>query len=144
MSGPDVFAPVLPPSDAVACGFFLRTAGAEPRWLLLRSADHGEWGFPKGHQDPGESLLTTALRECAEECGIALLAVDGPPTWLTYRLPSGRIKTTVYFPATTTVEAVELSHEHSDHGWFPATQALKRIGHKSLAQLFADHARTVV
>ena len=40
--------------------------------------------------DVGE--LQTALRECAEECGIALVAIEGKPLEATYRLPSGRSK----------------------------------------------------
>ena len=138
--GSDPYAPVLPPSDAVACGFFLRRAGPEPLWLMLRSAHHGEWGFPKGHQDPGESLFQTALRECAEECGIALLTVTGPPCWLTYKPSGTRIKTTLYFPAQTTCETVVLSHEHSEASWFTKEQVLKKLNHKNLAQLFAQHA----
>ena len=30
----------------------------------------GHWGFPKGHQDAGESEKETAIRELKEETGI--------------------------------------------------------------------------
>ena len=37
-------------------------------FLLIRRS--GLWDLPKGHQDPGEPILTTALREVEEETGI--------------------------------------------------------------------------
>lgn len=36
--------------------------------LLIRR--NGLWDLPKGHQDPGEEISTTALREVEEETGI--------------------------------------------------------------------------
>ena len=38
-------------------------------FLIVRHAD-GHWGFPKGHQDFGETPLQTAKRELFEETGI--------------------------------------------------------------------------
>lgn len=35
----------------------------------------GHWGFPKGHPNPGENELETALRELREETGIKKCAV---------------------------------------------------------------------
>ncbi|MEL7266668.1 MAG: NUDIX domain-containing protein, partial [Planctomycetota bacterium] len=39
-------------------------------FLLMRHAKR--WDLPKGHSDPGETLIQTALRETQEETGIAL------------------------------------------------------------------------
>jgi bis(5'-nucleosidyl)-tetraphosphatase len=30
----------------------------------------GHWGFPKGHAEPGETAIATALRELSEETGV--------------------------------------------------------------------------
>lgn len=38
-------------------------------FCIVREAD-GHWGFPKGHQEEGESEEETALRELREETGI--------------------------------------------------------------------------
>ena len=38
-------------------------------YLLI--SRNGLWDLPKGHQDPGEDIATTALREVQEETGIA-------------------------------------------------------------------------
>lgn len=43
--------------------------GAAGRVLVLRHRK-GEWVFPKGHIDPGESPLEAALREVEEEAGV--------------------------------------------------------------------------
>ncbi|HEX7021284.1 MAG TPA: NUDIX domain-containing protein [Trueperaceae bacterium] len=43
--------------------------------LLLHHAG-GHWVFPKGHIDPGETPLETALREVEEESGVAATCPD--------------------------------------------------------------------
>ena len=44
-------------------------------FLLIRR--NGMWDLPKGHQDPGEDISTTALREVREETGIDQLESRG-------------------------------------------------------------------
>ncbi|MCK6487306.1 MAG: NUDIX domain-containing protein [Planctomycetes bacterium] len=132
----------MPQDQLVAAGTILRrTTGAGDRWLLLRAAKHGEWGFPKGHQDPGEGTVDTALRECVEETGIALLAIEGAPLELHYRLPDGRAKTVVYYPALTASSAITLSDEHDDCGWMDADGVLRALPHANLRTLFAAYLR---
>jgi len=51
--------------------------------LIFRN---GKWDLPKGKQDKDESLIQTALREVAEECGLDVI-VPGPfiaHTWHSY------------------------------------------------------------
>ncbi|HWP64703.1 MAG TPA: NUDIX domain-containing protein [Candidatus Limnocylindria bacterium] len=46
--------------------------GQKPRYLLVRARLHPEhWLFPKGHIDGDESLEEAAVRELAEEAGVA-------------------------------------------------------------------------
>ena len=44
-------------------------------YLLI--SRNGLWDLPKGHQDPGEDIRTTALREVQEETGIDDLILRG-------------------------------------------------------------------
>lgn len=44
-------------------------------YLLI--SRNGLWDLPKGHQDPGEPIETTALREVSEETGIDDLELRG-------------------------------------------------------------------
>jgi 8-oxo-dGTP pyrophosphatase MutT (NUDIX family) len=64
----------------------VRTAEADPRYLIIQRAAHpddpwsGHLAFPGGRREPGDTdLLTTARRETHEECGIDLFAVEGDP-----------------------------------------------------------------
>ncbi len=131
-----------PPIDARAAGLFLRRqVGSTWQWLLLRGRAHGEWGFPKGHLDPGEGLLAAALRECAEESGIGLVAVDAACYALIYELPDHRRKIATYFGAITAQETVTLSKEHQDSAWCPAEVVLQRLSHGNLRTVFSEHVR---
>jgi 8-oxo-dGTP pyrophosphatase MutT (NUDIX family) len=122
---------------SIAAGLVLRRpAGSGWRWLLLRGRGHGEWGFPKGHLDPGETPWQAALRECAEETGIATVVAEGRDWELHYLLPSGRPKTVHYFPARTRSEAVVLSDEHSEFRWTDAKGTLALLPHENIRVLF--------
>lgn len=125
-----------------ASGLLLRReTGGRRAWLLLRNRKRGEWGFPKGHAEDGEDDIACALRECAEETGIALVALDGTPRLLRYRLGDGRLKQVVYLPARTAQQHPVLSREHDRAGWFDARGVLDRLGHDSLRTLFRAHLR---
>ncbi len=136
----DHLVPALPAADLVASGLFLRHT-QQPRWLLLRATKHGEWGFPKGHVDAGETLVQAALRECVEESGIALVELLGAPTWDTYVVPNGKRKNTVYFPAQTTTLEVILSDEHNSARWCTADEVGVMLNHPDLVQLFRKALR---
>jgi 8-oxo-dGTP pyrophosphatase MutT (NUDIX family) len=133
---------VASPSDLIAAGLIVRREFARgSRWLLLKAAKHHEWGFPKGHQELGETLLQTAQRECAEECGIGLLAIEGPPLELHYSLPSGRSKRAVYFPALTACRDIILSPEHSAGFWYGESSVIDLLAHANIRALFQAYLR---
>ena len=56
---------------------FRRGAEGEPRYLLIRDS-YRNWGFPKGHLEPGEPPADAARREVAEETGLQDLVLHGP------------------------------------------------------------------
>jgi len=39
---------------------------------LIHRSRHNDWSWPKGKVDPGELLPETAVREIAEETGLAI------------------------------------------------------------------------
>lgn len=51
-----------------------RKAGAGLELLLIKDS-YGNWGFPKGHVEPGEGPRDAALRECREETGLERLRI---------------------------------------------------------------------
>jgi diadenosine hexaphosphate hydrolase (ATP-forming) len=44
--------------------------------VLLLGHRNGDWVFPKGHLEAGESMLEAALREVLEEAGVAAFCPD--------------------------------------------------------------------
>ncbi|MBO7510907.1 MAG: NUDIX domain-containing protein [Bacteroidales bacterium] len=48
------------------------SAGDQTEVLYLMIQRNGLWDLPKGHQEPGEDIRATALREVSEETGIPL------------------------------------------------------------------------
>ncbi len=58
----------------------LSTGGVIYRWqpegrpeVLLIKDGYGNWGWPKGHLETGETVEEAALRECREETGLTRL-----------------------------------------------------------------------
>ena len=130
--------PVAP--EHTACGFVLAcTKGGIRRYLLLRAASHGNWGFPKGHMDPGETHLQTARRETEEEAGIAAVrVVDGFGVVDRYSVNTPKrgayVKEARYFLGLVDECRHTLSEEHSEGGWFTLQEALSRLTFDFLKQ----------
>lgn len=84
-----------------SCGgvVFTRENG-EIRYVVIQSLG-GEWGFPKGHMEPGESETQTALREIYEEVGLRCRILEGFRAENEYPLPGkpGVRKKVIYFLA---------------------------------------------
>ena len=61
--------------EVSAGGVVYRMVDGEPLFLLIRDS-YDNWGFPKGHLEPGEAPSTAALREVGEETGLGELRLD--------------------------------------------------------------------
>ena len=62
--------------ETSAGGVVYRIRGGDPLFLLIRDS-YQNWGFPKGHLEPGEAAEDAALREVREETGIEDVALRG-------------------------------------------------------------------
>jgi len=92
-----------------SCGTVLFTKrDGEVYYLLIKSTNmsgRSSVGFPKGHVEPGESEMETALRETWEETSIRAEIIPGFRRETEYRIHGGRLKRVVYFAASYEGEA---------------------------------------
>ena len=65
-----------PVEEHSAGGVIFRRAAQGPVVLLIKDA-YRNWGFPKGHLEPGEEAAAAALREITEETGLGDLVMHG-------------------------------------------------------------------
>ncbi len=74
----------------VSCGgVVFRRFTDGPKYLLILDG-HGNWGFPKGHEETGESAEQAARREIQEETGLTALTLHAALPALEWTFSSGR------------------------------------------------------
>jgi 8-oxo-dGTP diphosphatase len=85
-----------PRPDVVAAGAVVvrRVNGGEV--LLVHRPKYDDWAWPKGKQDPGEHVTTTAVREVLEETGVEVRLGRPLPRQL-YLVSGGRTKHVHYW-----------------------------------------------
>jgi len=96
--------------------------------LLVRSARWGDWSWPKGKLDAGETLPECAVREVAEETGVRVeLGVPLPS--VSYVLPDGRDKTVNYWAGRPRDIGLRSAadDEIAQVEWLPPAQARERL-----------------
>uniref|UniRef100_A0A6F9DNL5 Bis(5'-nucleosyl)-tetraphosphatase [asymmetrical] n=1 Tax=Phallusia mammillata TaxID=59560 RepID=A0A6F9DNL5_9ASCI len=106
--------------------------------FLLLQASYGEhhWSPPKGHVDPGEDDLTTALRETHEESGFdkeSFTVLKDFKIQLNYQVKN-KPKLVTYWLAELKdpKNKVTLSDEHQDFVWLPIAEAMQRSGYDDM------------
>ena len=111
-----------------------------PKYLILRSAHHGEWGPPKGRADAGESDVQTAMREIYEETGFTKTQFTrGFRETLSYVInKKGRrlTKDVIYFLSEIPAEPLEISSEHTAARMVTMDEIETLIVHKDLKGVF--------
>ncbi len=82
-----------------AGGIVVRPGPRGPEVLVVHRPRYDDWSLPKGKVDPGESLLEAAVREVAEETGLAV-EIGERAGEVRYRDRHGRSKAVVYWHMT--------------------------------------------
>ncbi len=87
------------------------------RLVLCRRAiepGYGKWVFPGGYVDRGEPLVTAAMREAREECGLEI-RIDGLVNIYSY---AGRVPVIVVYAATAVGGTLALDDEQLEAAEF--------------------------
>lgn len=111
--------------------------------LLLRHAS-GSWVFPKGHIEPGEDPLQTAVREIEEEAGVDALCDDPDTTWTTrYRNARGELRQITWYRMHTRAQSPVLREKlFPDGAFLPSQEAARRLSfgedRRLLSRVLAD------
>ncbi len=114
--------------------------------LLVNSARWGDWSWPKGKLDAGETLPECAVREVFEETG-ARVELGVPLPMVRYVLPDGQDKTVRYWAARVRDSGprTAAADEIADVVWLGVAAARERLSRPSdfapLAELLALAAR---
>ncbi|XP_001607019.1 bis(5'-nucleosyl)-tetraphosphatase [asymmetrical] [Nasonia vitripennis] len=126
-----------------ACGFviFRRLRGNVEYLLMQTSYGKHHWTPPKGHVDPGESDMETALRETEEEAGYVksdLKIIDSAKKELNYPV-NNKPKIVIYWLAEllNKTKDVTMSKEHQDFKWLPLKEACELAVYPEMQETFA-------
>lgn len=105
--------------------------------VLLVQQSSGNWGFPKGHLEKGESETDAAIRETKEETNLDVKIVDPSARYsIDYNTDKGTHKEAVYFLATrTSEEIVRQESEINEIKWFDFKEALETISFDNAKEL---------
>ena len=120
------------PAEIVAAGAVVSRKGpAGTEVLLVHRPKYDDWSFPKGKLDPGEHVVTAAVREVAEETGLDIRL--GPPlSTQRYTVGNGQARAKdVHYWVGRVVGGDIASYTPNDEvdqvAWVPLEQACSRL-----------------
>jgi 8-oxo-dGTP pyrophosphatase MutT (NUDIX family)/phosphohistidine phosphatase SixA len=83
-------------ADVIAAGALVVRKDNGGEVLLVHRPKYDDWAWPKGKQEPGEHITTTAVREVLEETGVEI-RLDRPLTRQVYLVSGAKVKTVHYW-----------------------------------------------
>lgn len=109
-----------------SCGCVIYRIADELRVLIIKQARNGNWSFPKGHVEEGETEIQTATREVFEEVGLKIKIKEGFREAIHYNPRPNVNKDVIYFVAQSKISRIKLQKEEvSDYKWVRPEQAFK-------------------
>ncbi len=112
-----------------------RTDPSGVQFCLITSIRKGNWGFPKGIIDPGESAEETALKEAQEEAGLHG-SIEGEPLGeYEYAKWGTNLVVSVYLMRVTTADDEWEEASVRQRKWCDADTARDRIRREELLDL---------
>jgi 8-oxo-dGTP pyrophosphatase MutT (NUDIX family) len=105
-----------------AGGVVVRETGGREQVLVVHRPKYGDWTFPKGKCEPGESDEACALREVEEETGL-VCELGGELAASEYRDGQGRPKRVRYWRMRAVDGGLAYRHEVDEARWVTASEA---------------------
>ena len=104
---------------------------------LVYRKKQNDYSFPKGHLEAGESLITCAIRETAEETKFNCEILEEEPVYIeTYITPSGEDVEMYYFIS----KYIGLSNNNSDDThptfWIPYEDVYETLSYDNLKSVW--------
>lgn len=121
-----------------SCGFVAYTEENGLRLYCIIRAHNGEYGFPKGHMEDGETEPETATRELKEETGLTVEQIPGFRCQIQYPFPSKPevMKQAIYFLGKCTGNTIRCQATEVAEGLFlPLEEALGLLSFESTRQI---------
>ena len=110
----------------IAAGAVVTRPGSKgTEYLLIHRGYREDWTFPKGKVDPGEHVLTAAVREVREETGFAIQLGIPLPTQ-TYKV-EGKLKDSHYWLGSLLAGEFLANDEVDEIAWLTFEQAKKKL-----------------
>lgn len=126
----------------VAAGAVVTRAGKkEIEFLLIFRKYRGDWTFPKGKVDPGEHLLTAAVREVREETGFAV-SLGVPLPTQTYEV-DGLRKDSHYWVGQKLAGEFVTNDEVDEIAWLSFEQAKAKLTYKHDQEVLSAAANSI-
>lgn len=121
---------------AKAGGIVYKKEGDEIYILMLYREEHGDWTFPKGHIEKGETREQTAKREIKEECGIETEIIKKLPS-NTYLNPKTNEETICYmFLLRPKTQDIILENSGDKAEWVQLDKVRDKLSHDNLKTYF--------
>lgn len=127
--------PGATPEVRAAGGVVWRVTDAGTEIALVHRPKYGDWTFPKGKLDPGETDEQAARREVHEETGLECVLGHELPT-VRYRDGKGRQKQVRYWEMTVAAGEFAVNDEVDELAWLSVDDAGRRLTY--------DHDRDVL
>ena len=137
--GPDT-SPDADPEVRAAGGVIWRARKGVIQVAVVHRPKYGDWTFPKGKLEPGETDAEAAHREVVEETGLECVLGRELPA-VRYVDAKGRLKQVRYWEMTVASGSFAVNAEVDQLEWVPVAEAGDRLTYPHDGDVLAAFAR---